>query len=97
MIRPFIESRRRRLTCPVSRTTYSSPSHPLWGVALRALAPAIKPSLVFAILGVLTVLVWRAAASSPDGRLHMSVLDVVSGEAVILRTALAVTALEIGL
>ena len=56
------------------------------GSRLRALAPAIKPSLAFAVLGVLTVLVWRAAYSVPDGRLHMSVLDVGSGEAILIQS-----------
>ncbi|MCK4976539.1 MAG: ComEC/Rec2 family competence protein, partial [Anaerolineales bacterium] len=56
------------------------------GSRLRAMLPAIKPSLAFVILGVLTMLVWRAAASAPDGRLHMSVLDVGSGEAVLIQS-----------
>ncbi len=56
------------------------------GSRLRALAPTIKPSLAFAALGVLTVLVWRAASSAPDGRLHMSVLDVGSGEAILVQS-----------
>ena len=56
------------------------------GSRLRALAPAIKPSLAFVALGVLTVLVWRTVASAPDGRLHMSVLDVGSGEAILIQS-----------
>jgi len=56
------------------------------GSRLRNLAPAIKPSLAFAVLGVLTVLVWRAGYSAPDGRLHLSVLDVGSGEAILVQS-----------
>jgi competence protein ComEC len=56
------------------------------GSRLRAMVPSIKPSLAFAVLGVLTVLVWRAASSAPDGQLHMSLLDVGSGEAVLIQS-----------
>jgi competence protein ComEC len=56
------------------------------GSRLRAMVPAIKPSLAFAVLGVLTVLIWRAASSPPDGQLHISLLDVGSGEAVLIQS-----------
>ncbi|MCK4900343.1 MAG: ComEC/Rec2 family competence protein, partial [Anaerolineales bacterium] len=56
------------------------------GSRLRAMLPAIKPSIAFVILGVLSVLVWRTASSAPDGRLHISVLDVGSGEAVLIQS-----------
>ncbi|MCK5429328.1 MAG: ComEC/Rec2 family competence protein, partial [Anaerolineales bacterium] len=56
------------------------------GSRLRAMIPAIKPSLAFAALGILSVLVWRAASSTPDGRLHISLLDVGSGEAVLIQS-----------
>jgi competence protein ComEC len=56
------------------------------GSRARALVPAIKPSLALAVLGVLTMLLWRAASSAPDGRLHVSVLDVGSGEAVLIQS-----------
>jgi competence protein ComEC len=39
-----------------------------------------------ALLGVLVVLVWQVALSAPDGRLHMTVLDVGSGEAVLVQS-----------
>jgi competence protein ComEC len=46
----------------------------------------LKPSLAFATLGILTVLVWRAVSSAPDGRLHMTVLDVGTGDAVLIQS-----------
>ncbi|MEJ2707003.1 MAG: ComEC/Rec2 family competence protein [Anaerolineales bacterium] len=41
---------------------------------------------VVAGMGIAAVLAWRAALSSPDGLLHVSVLDVGSGEAILIRT-----------
>jgi competence protein ComEC len=35
-------------------------------------------------LALLAVLVWRAALSAPDGRLHLTVLDVGSGDALLV-------------
>jgi len=37
-------------------------------------------------LALLTVFVWRAALSAPDGRLHMTVLDVGTGDALLIQT-----------
>ena len=50
----------------------------------RASMPLLTISL--ATLAVLTVLVWRAAAAAPDGRLHMTVLDVGSGDGILIQT-----------
>ncbi len=56
----------------------------------RRLRGALRPSLVAFGLVVLNVLVWRTAFSSPDGRLHLIVLDVstasISGQAVLIQT-----------
>jgi len=38
------------------------------------------------VLGVVTVLVWRMALNAPDGLLHLTVLDVGSGDAIFLQT-----------
>jgi competence protein ComEC len=37
-------------------------------------------------LGLLAVLTWNAVLLAPDGRLHMTVLDVGSGDAVLIQT-----------
>jgi competence protein ComEC len=37
-------------------------------------------------LGLLAVLVWRAALLAPDGRLHVTVLDVGSGDALLVQS-----------
>ena len=39
-----------------------------------------------AALTTLTVIIWQAVATAPDGRLHLTVLDVGSGEALLIRT-----------
>lgn len=47
----------------------------------------MKPlSLVIGLLAVAALLIWIAVAQMPDGRLHVIVLDVESGQAVIVRT-----------
>ncbi len=38
------------------------------------------------VLGVLTVFVWRQALAVPDGRLHLTVLNVGSGDALLIQT-----------
>lgn len=43
-------------------------------------------TFVLVVLGVLTINVWRSAASGPDGRLHVTVLEVGSAEAVLIKT-----------
>ena len=45
-----------------------------------------RPGTLLAVLGVLTVFVWRVGLSAPDGRLHLTVLDVGSGEALLIQT-----------
>jgi competence protein ComEC len=52
-------------------------------------AALVKPGLALAVLVVLSILVWRNALAAPDGRLHLTVLDVnsdrKSGEALLIQ------------
>jgi len=41
---------------------------------------------VIAFLGILAVFVWRMAFTAPDSLLHLTVLDVGSGDAILLQT-----------
>jgi len=41
---------------------------------------------VIMVLGVLTVVSWRAAQTAPDGKLHLTLLDVGTGDAVLIQT-----------
>ena len=42
------------------------------------------PVIVF--LGISTIFVWRLAFTTPDGKLHLTMLDVGSGDAILLQT-----------
>jgi competence protein ComEC len=55
---------------------------------LAGAAPAGGKLLPYLLggLALLTVLVWRAALSAPDGMLHVTLLDVGSGEAILIQT-----------
>ena len=49
---------------------------------VRRLTPAIPLSL----LAITTVLIWKAAFYAPDGRLHVTILDVGTGDAVFMQS-----------
>lgn len=53
---------------------------------LRHRLPNVRPIAVFGLLAALTMLSWQAALSAPDGKLHITVLDVDSGDAVLIQT-----------
>jgi competence protein ComEC len=50
------------------------------------LKPLLKPSAVLSVLALFTILTWRVAFSAPDGRLHVTLLDVGLGDAVLIQT-----------
>jgi competence protein ComEC len=50
------------------------------------LARKLRPGIALVGLAVLTLLVWRVALAAPDGRLHMTVLDVGTGDAILVQT-----------
>jgi competence protein ComEC len=56
----------------------------------RSVAVPLRPALMLSIIGVLTVLVWQQALRTPDGLLHMTLLDVSSasqsGDAILIQT-----------
>ncbi len=43
-------------------------------------------SITVVILGVLAGVVWRAALAAPDGKLHITLLDVGSGDGILVQT-----------
>ena len=58
-----------------------------WTFARPSLRLAgLKPSVALLGLGLVTVLVWRSALAIPDGRLHLEMLDVGSGDAFLIQT-----------
>jgi competence protein ComEC len=56
------------------------------GRVKRALRPALAPVVIITALGVFTYLIWSAVLLSPDGRLHLTFLDVGSADAVLIQT-----------
>jgi len=52
----------------------------------RPLSRTALPGAALLGLGLLAVLVWRAALLAPDGRLHLTVLDVGSGDALLVQS-----------
>jgi competence protein ComEC len=53
---------------------------------LRRWAPMVGPAVPLTVLALLAVLTWRAGLSAPDGRLHLTLFDVDSGEAILIQT-----------
>lgn len=47
---------------------------------------ALTPSLGLATLVVASLLIWRLALSTPDGRLHLTFLDVGSADGILIQT-----------
>lgn len=56
------------------------------GSRSRSVAASIRPSVILVGLIVVTVLVWRVALAAPDGRLHMTLLDVGTGDAILIQS-----------
>ena len=56
-----------------------------WSYA-RGLITTLKPVPIIAALGILTIVTWRAALSAPDGLLHLTLLDVGTGDALLIQT-----------
>ncbi len=61
--------------------------------SLRIPLPAPRPMVLLTLLVALNALVWRGAWTVPDGLLHLTLLDVGHGEALLLRTPSGHTAL----
>jgi competence protein ComEC len=49
-------------------------------------ADFIRPGVALLGLGLVVVLVWRSVLAAPDGRLHLEMLDVGSGDAFLIQT-----------
>lgn len=56
-----------------------------WFSSRRIEIPSKLWGILTVLLIVLTVFVWRVALSAPDNRLHMTVLDVGTGDAILIQ------------
>jgi competence protein ComEC len=66
--------------------TFAGPSLHAWlGPRLGGL-PSRAAALALPAAGLLTVFVWQAVLHAPDGRLHLTVLDVGSGDGFLIQT-----------
>lgn len=57
-----------------------------WEKIKETLQRNFRPVVVLAVLSVLVVLVWQVVLDRPDDQLHLSMLDVGGGEAVLIET-----------
>jgi len=48
--------------------------------------PALRASTGLTALAIIASLLWRAAADQPDGHLHLTILDVGAGDAVLIQS-----------
>jgi competence protein ComEC len=53
---------------------------------LRTRLAGLKPGMALLGLSLVVVLVWRSVLATPDGRLHLEMLDVGSGDALLIHT-----------
>jgi competence protein ComEC len=55
------------------------------GARSKRVTRLITPGLALVGLSILAVLVWRIVLSGPDGRLHMTLLDVGTGDSILIQ------------
>ncbi len=73
-----------RVGGPVLRALAAGAS---WGAGrTAALRGAVKPAFVLGLAGLLAMGLWRGAFSAPDGRLHLDVLNLSDGPALLVRS-----------
>ena len=53
---------------------------------LSSLSTRLTPAIPLTLLAITTVMVWKAAFYAPDGLLHVTILDVGTGEAVLIQS-----------
>jgi len=53
---------------------------------LSTLATRLTPAIPLTLLALITVMIWKAGFSAPDGLLHVTILDVGTGDAVLIQS-----------
>jgi competence protein ComEC len=53
---------------------------------LSSLAAHLTPAIPLTLMAIATVLVWKAAFYAPDGLLHVTTLDVGTGDAILIQS-----------
>ncbi|MBN2502972.1 MAG: ComEC/Rec2 family competence protein [Anaerolineales bacterium] len=58
----------------------------LWWDKLQERTAALRPATIFVSLALFASLTWQAALTAPDGMLHLTVLDVGTGDGLLIQT-----------
>lgn len=58
----------------------------VWARQVKSAAQKLPPGLVLGGLALASVLIWRLALAAPDGRLHLTILDVGMGDGLLVQT-----------
>ena len=58
----------------------------LGGPRFSGFHAALRPTVAISILLIFTTLIWRTALNLPDGRLHITILDVGSSDGILITT-----------
>lgn len=58
----------------------------LGGPRLGGFRATLRPTVAISVLLIFSTLVWRSALNLPDGRLHVTVLDVGSSDGILITT-----------
>jgi competence protein ComEC len=66
--------------------TFGWPRFREWIAARRERMGASIAIPAMTMFGILAIVLWRGAFSAPDGRLHLTLLDVGTGDAILIQT-----------
>lgn len=83
-LKRWLKSRQAEQALAQTNSPPSTEKPGLLNQAVQALR--LRPWLPLLVLGILAMVSWREALSAPDGNLHITILNVGSGEAILIRT-----------
>lgn len=58
----------------------------IWGERIREKISDFKPVLILFVLAVITISTWQTVLNAPDGNLHVTLMDVGTGDAVLIQS-----------
>jgi competence protein ComEC len=56
------------------------------GSRISGMVRRLSPAVLLVIMAVISFLVWKAALNAPDNRMHVTILDVGTGDAVLIQS-----------
>ncbi|MBT3241167.1 MAG: DUF4131 domain-containing protein [Chloroflexi bacterium] len=57
-----------------------------WGKLVREKTNIFKPVWILSTFGLITIFVWQLVLNAPDGNLHVTMLDVGTGDAILIQS-----------